>query len=31
MLKEAGFAEVASGPTRSAMVAFVSGTKPTVR
>ncbi len=28
MLKEAGFVEVASGPTRSAVLAFVSGRKP---
>jgi demethylmenaquinone methyltransferase/2-methoxy-6-polyprenyl-1,4-benzoquinol methylase/phosphoethanolamine N-methyltransferase len=30
MLTEAGFVEVASGPTRSAFLAFVSGRKPTI-
>ena len=29
MLKEAGFVDIASGPTRSALLAFVSGKKPT--
>jgi hypothetical protein len=28
MLKEAGFVDVASGPTRSMFLAFVSGKKP---
>jgi ubiquinone/menaquinone biosynthesis C-methylase UbiE len=31
MLKDAGFTEVASGPTHSAMLAFISGRKPTAR
>ena len=30
MLTEAGFVDVASGPTRSALLGFVSGKKPTV-
>ena len=29
LLSEAGFVEVASGPTRSSLLAFVSGRKPT--